>query len=437
MKPLLAVQLLSTALSVVLASNEGVRTSAAGNHGIFQRAIVPTSESSTSSSHSSSSTSLPTPPQAPKKPDAAKDVDLGDVGQAKKCSVEGSAVCSSDAPNRYWACNKGKWASMKCDGKNVCAQTDDSTVVCHDPKGPVVQKPQESVPCKTNKSTMCNSADSSSFYVCLKNVWALETCLNGSTCHIVDGAAVCMKPKSPTEPGKEPEEPKEPKEPKEPEEPKEPCSTPNESKCDASNRSNFFVCTKNTWTKMECDGENVCMFRNGKTSCVDKTTADAPVQPCTKEKETRCASDNKDIFQICQDKYWTNSTCSSGNVCGMKQGSALCHDPKQPIIDVPDQPCVENSPNRCVPGDNRLYQICYDKLWNNNTCTDDKVCIMIKKAAACVDKDVALSISPTNTLREPEVFVPNDNRADSVRNMYSWGVGGLLCVVGMAFGFVF
>ncbi|KAJ2405654.1 hypothetical protein GGI10_005329 [Coemansia sp. RSA 2530] len=277
---------------------------------------------------------------------------------------------------------------------------------------------------------MCNSADSSSFYVCLKNVWTMETCLNGTTCRIVDGAAVCMNSKPSTEPGKDPEDPEKPKDPE------ESCTTLNESKCDASNRSNFFVCTKNKWTKMECDGENVCMSRDGKTSCVDKATADAPVQPCTKDKETRCVSDNKDIYQICQDKYWTNSTCSSGNVCGMKQGNALCHDPKQPIIDVPDQPCVENSPNRCVPGNNRLYQICYDKLWNNNTCENDKVCIMIKKAAACVDKDVALSISPTNTLREPEAFVPSDNRADSVRNMYSWGIGGLLCVAGMAFGFV-
>ncbi|KAJ2868433.1 hypothetical protein GGH94_000133 [Coemansia aciculifera] len=379
-----------------------------------------------SSSDSSSSTTSPTPFQAPALPDIAREAKPGAVGQAKKCSVEGSALCSSDASNRYWACTKGKWASMKCSGKNVCAQTDDSTVVCHDPNGPVTHAPQESIPCKTDKSTMCNSADNSSFYVCLKNVWTLETCSSGSTCRIVDNAAVCMSPKSPTEPIKEPIK-----------EPEELCSTPNESKCDATNRSNFHVCTKGKWTKMVCDGANVCMARDEKTSCVDQATADAPVQPCTQDKATRCVSDNKDIFQICQDKYWTNSTCSSGNVCGMKQGSALCHDPKQPIIDVPDQPCVENSPNRCVPGNNTLYQICYNKLWSNNTCTDDNVCIMIKKAAACVDKDVALSISPTNTLREPEVFVANGSGAASIRNVYSCGVSGLLCAVAMAFGFGF
>ncbi|KAJ2031813.1 hypothetical protein GGH92_002124 [Coemansia sp. RSA 2673] len=413
------------------------------SHDIHQRAITHFSDSVTSTSHSSisshtSSTSSPTSPpapfQVPTQQDVARDAKPGAVGQAKKCSVEGSALCSSDASNKYWACTKGKWASMKCSGKTVCAQTDDSTVVCHDPDSPVDHAPQESIPCKTNKSTMCNSADNSSFYVCLKNVWTLETCSSGGTCRIVDNAAVCMSPKSPTESIKEPI--KEPT--KEPiKEPEELCLTPNESKCDATNRSNFHVCTKGRWTKMVCDGDNVCMDRDGKTSCVDKATADAPVQPCTVDKATRCVSDNKDIFQVCQDKYWTNSTCSSGNVCGMKQGSALCHDPKQPIIDVPDQPCVENSPNRCVPGNNTLYQICYNKLWSNNTCTDDNVCVMIKKVAACVDKDAALAISPTNTLREPEVFIANGSAAALTRNVYSWGFGGLLFAVAMAFGFGF
>ncbi|KAJ2448068.1 hypothetical protein GGF42_005242 [Coemansia sp. RSA 2424] len=373
-----------------------------------------------STSHSSSSTT--TPLHFPTPHVAVSDTDLSGVGQSKKCSVNGSALCSADASNRYWACMKGKWTSMKCSGKNVCAQTDDSTVVCHDPSNPITPEQHESIPCKTNKSTMCNGADNSSFYVCLKNVWTLETCSKGDTCRIVDNAAVCLSPRTPTEPAKEPEEA---------------CSTPNQSKCDASNPSNFFLCAKNKWTKMECDGANVCMARDGKTSCVDKATANAPVQPCTHDKATRCVDDNKATFQICQNKYWTNSTCSSGNVCGTKQGSAICHDPKQPIIDVPDQPCVEHSPNRCVPGNNKLYQICYDKLWSNNTCAGDNVCIMIDKAAACVDKDVALSISPTNTLREPEVFVANDSHAASRHDMYSWGIGGLLCAVAVAFGFGF
>ncbi|KAJ2746994.1 hypothetical protein GGI20_000890 [Coemansia sp. BCRC 34301] len=242
---------------------------------------------------------------------------------------------------------------------------------------------------------MCNSADNSGFYVCIKNVWTLEKCSKGNMCRIVDNAAICVPPNTPTK------------------EPEQSCSKPNESKCDASNPANFFVCTKNKWEKMECDGDNVCMARDGKTSCVDKATADAPVQPCTQDKATRCVDDNKDIFQVCQNKYWTNSTCSSGNVCGTKQGSAICHDPKQPIIDVPDQPCAEKSPNRCVPGNNTLYQICYNKLWSNNTCPNDDVCIIINKAAACVDKNVALSISPTNTLRQPEVFVADDSHAAS------------------------
>ncbi|KAJ2821766.1 hypothetical protein FBU31_004802 [Coemansia sp. 'formosensis'] len=380
----------------------------------------------------------------------ARDSTLG-VGQAKKCSVEGSALCSSDASNKYWACTKGKWTSMTCSAKNVCAQTDDSTVVCHDPNGPAIHAPQVSIPCKTNSGTMCNSADNSSFYQCLKNVWTLETCSSGTICRIVDNAAVCMNPKSPlTEPISEPSSESVTKPVTKPitesisepiseptKVPEEPCSTPNESKCDASNRSNFYVCNKKVWTKMVCDGANVCMSRDGKTSCVDQATADAPVQPCTQDKSTRCASDNNAIFQICQNKYWTNSTCSEGNVCGMKQGSALCHDPKQPIIDVPDQPCVENSPNRCVPGNNTIYQICYNKLWSNSTCEGDNVCVMIKKAAACVNKDAALSISPTNTLREPEIFIPNSGRDASIRNMYSWGVGGLLCAVTLAFGFGF
>ncbi|KAJ2891369.1 hypothetical protein IWW38_003648 [Coemansia aciculifera] len=216
--------------------------------------------------------------------------------------------------------------------------------------------------------------------------------------------------------------------------PAESCSTPNQSKCDASNPANFFVCTNNIWTSMVCNGANVCMARDGKTSCVDKATANAPVQPCTQDKATQCVGDNLNIFQVCQNKYWTNSTCSSGNVCGMKQGSAICHDPKQPIIDVPDQPCVENSPNQCVPGNNTLYQICYNKLWSNITCSGGNVCITVNNAAACVDKNVALSIAPTNTIREPEVFVASDGHAAPRHNLYSWGIGGLLCVVGVAFG---
>ncbi|KAJ2208648.1 hypothetical protein IW145_000575 [Coemansia sp. RSA 521] len=163
--------------------------------------------------------------------------------------------------------------------------------------------------------------------------------------------------------------------------------------CDDSDASAFYMCTDKFWTKMQCDGEN-----------------------------------------LCYEGFWSNSTCDKGNVCGMKQGSALCHDPDQPIIDVPDQPCNKDKASQCVSGNETLYQVCSNKLWTNLTCDGNNICRMKDDKVMCVDKDEAYMSLTQLTMHEPTPYKGMLSLGVSARDAYSWGTSVLLGAIAITFG---
>ncbi|KAJ2183167.1 hypothetical protein GGF45_000216 [Coemansia sp. RSA 551] len=272
-------------------------------------------------------------------------------------------------------------------------------------------------------------------------------CDSGTECRMSNNKVICADPNAPVESETISE-------------PKIACDTNNSTMCDDSDASAFYMCTDKFWTKMQCDGENVCMARNGKTACVDKATADAPVQPCTVEKATqgdstvcvdkatadapvlpctkanatRCINEDSSVYQLCYEGFWSNSTCDKGNVCGMKQGSALCHDPDQPIIDVPDQPCNKDKASQCVSGNETLYQVCSNKLWTNLTCDGNNICRMKDDKVMCVDKDEAYMSLTQLTMHEPTPYKGMLSLGVSARDAYSWGTSVLLGAIAITFG---
>ncbi|KAJ2169920.1 hypothetical protein GGH15_000012 [Coemansia sp. RSA 562] len=272
-------------------------------------------------------------------------------------------------------------------------------------------------------------------------------CDSGTECRVSNNKVICADPNAPVESETISE-------------PKIACDTNNSTMCDDSDASAFYMCTDKFWTKMQCDGENVCMARNGKTACVDKATADAPVQPCTVEKATqgdstvcvdkatadapvlpctkanatRCINEDSSVYQLCYEGFWSNSTCDKGNVCGMKQGSALCHDPDQPIIDVPDQPCNKDKASQCVSGNETLYQVCSNKLWTNLTCDGNNICRMKDDKVMCVDKDEAYMSLTQLTMHEPTPYKGMLSLGVSARDAYSWGTSVLLGAIAITFG---
>ncbi|KAJ2852666.1 hypothetical protein IWW36_000023 [Coemansia brasiliensis] len=398
---------------------------------------------------------------------------------SSKCKNNGAQMCASDSKNKYLECVKSKWTEQSCKGSTVCTQSSADKVTCEKPDVESSSKPTPStqIKCDTNDATMCDSNSKTGYFQCVKNVWQQMTCDKGTVCRTSNNKAVCADPNAPIESNA-------------PAEIKVACDTNNSTMCDKEDRASFYMCTDNYWTKMKCNGNNVCMSRDGKTACVDQATADAPVQPCSTVNATQCVSDNQKIFQICIDKYWTNSTCADdnyclfrgdkaicvdkataeapvlpctkanatrcidgadtkyqfcydgfwtnstcdkGNVCGMKQGSALCHDPNQPIVD--DQPCDVDKATRCVPGNETLYQVCSKKLWMNLTCDGNNICRLDDNDnVMCVDKDQAYLSLTMATLNEPTPYRGTINLGISTRDMYSWGISAILGAVVFALG---
>ncbi|KAJ1811423.1 hypothetical protein LPJ77_000037 [Coemansia sp. RSA 2523] len=399
-----------------------------------------------------------------------------------KCSDEGAQMCAASDHQQYMQCTKGEWTEQSCGSNTVCAQTSANKVECQTPGSQSSSSsnptPTTQIKCDTNGASMCDSTAKNSYFQCTKNIWQEMACDSGTECRVSNNKVICADPNAPVESETISE-------------PKIACDTNNSTMCDDSDASAFYMCTDKFWTKMQCDGENVCMARNGKTACVDKATADAPVQPCTVEKATQCVPDNRNRFQICIDNYWTNSTCADdsycllrgdstvcvdkatadapvlpctkanatrcinedssvyqlcyegfwsnstcdkGNVCGMKQGSALCHDPDQPIIDVPDQPCNKDKASQCVSGNETLYQVCSNKLWTNLTCDGNNICRMKDDKVMCVDKDEAYMSLTQLTMHEPTPYKGMLSLGVSARDAYSWGTSVLLGAIAITFG---
>ncbi|KAJ2720537.1 hypothetical protein GGI07_004541 [Coemansia sp. Benny D115] len=215
--------------------------------------------------------------------------------------------------------------------------------------------------------------------------------------------------------------------------PLESCKVANATRCSESDVKGFQICIDNYWTDSSCSDDNYCLFRGDQALCVDKATAEAPVLPCKTANATRCVTDGEPVFQICYDNFWMNSTCDSNYVCGMKQGNAQCHDPEVPLIDMPDEPCSVDKAMQCVSGNETIYQVCSNKIWMSLTCDAGNVCRVQDDKVVCADKNNSDNNGAPRTLFAPEAFVAKGG-AGSLFGMYSWGTAALICVSTLAFG---
>ncbi|KAI8324852.1 hypothetical protein GQ54DRAFT_308843 [Martensiomyces pterosporus] len=329
-------------------------------------------------------------------------------------------MCDDKNKNSFYTCTNNKWASLSCADGNECRVVKNNAV-CMDPNSPTPSDDgqddaQESLaPCDTLNATMCDSSHKSKFYTCVDHKWTSMKCDGDNVCVVRNNKAKCLDKATADAP-------------------QQPCKIEKATQCAPDNKKIYQVCTDHYWTNSTCANNNHCLFRNGKALCVDKATAEAPQLPCKNDKETQCVSDDKSIFQVCVDKFWTNSTCDKGNVCGMKKGKAICHDPNESIKDVPELPCDKDKATRCVLGNQTLYQVCSNKLWTNLTCDGGNVCRMKSDAVVCVDKHTAEEASSVYSMGTPSAYVPTASRATSMNALYSWGIGALLAAISVAFG---
>ncbi|KAJ2544558.1 hypothetical protein GGH12_002325 [Coemansia sp. RSA 1822] len=305
---------------------------------------------------------------------------------------------------------------MSCDSGTEC-RVSNNKVICADPNAPVESETssEPKVACDTNNSTICDDSDASAFYMCTEKFWTKMQCDGENVCMARNGKTACVDKATADAPV-------------------QPCTVEKATQCVPDNRNRFQICIDNYWTNSTCADDNYCLLRGDSTVCVDKATADAPVLPCTKANATRCIDEDSSVYQLCYDGFWSNSTCDKGNVCGMKQGSALCHDPDQPIIDVPDQPCDKDKASQCVSGNETLYQVCSNKLWTNLTCDGNNICRMKDDKVMCVDKDEAYMSLTQLTMHEPTPYKGMLSLGVSARDAYSWGTTVLLGAVAITFG---
>ncbi|KAJ2708079.1 hypothetical protein FB645_000188 [Coemansia sp. IMI 203386] len=339
------------------------------------------------------------------------------VSASAHCDTNDETMCDSDGSDKFFKCVDNEWVSMTCSSGNEC-RTVKNKAVCMDPNDPTPSdadiSSEAEIPCNTLNSTMCDSNEKSNFYMCIDYVWAQMQCDGNNVCMERNGKTSCVDEQTADTP-------------------LESCSTANATQCIDGSPQMFQICQDNYWTNSTCSKDTYCLQRNGNSVCVDKATAEAPVLPCKSANATRCIDDDDSVFQICYDNFWTNSTCDTNYVCGMKQGSAVCHDPKIPLIDVPDQPCDNEKALRCVPDNSTIYQLCYNKLWSNLTCTAGNVCHDEDGEITCMDETLASIEGRTFVLSKAEKFKAI-GAASTIFTSHSWVSTILLAAVTMAFG---
>ncbi|KAJ2283558.1 hypothetical protein GGH14_000785 [Coemansia sp. RSA 370] len=359
-----------------------------------------------------------------------------------KCDTNGASMCDSTAKNSYFQCTKNIWQEMACDSGTEC-RVSNNKVICADPNAPVESETisEPKIACDTNNSTMCDDSDASAFYMCTDKFWTKMQCDGENVCMARNGKTACVDKATADAPVQPCTVEKATQgdstvcvDKATADAPVQPCTVEKATQCVPDNRNRFQICIDNYWTNSTCADDSYCLLRGDSTVCVDKATADAPVLPCTKANATRCINEDSSVYQLCYEGFWSNSTCDKGNVCGMKQGSALCHDPDQPIIDVPDQPCNKDKASQCVSGNETLYQVCSNKLWTNLTCDGNNICRMKDDKVMCVDKDEAYMSLTQLTMHEPTPYKGMLSLGVSARDAYSWGTSVLLGAIAITFG---
>ncbi|KAJ2381702.1 hypothetical protein GGI23_007526, partial [Coemansia sp. RSA 2559] len=297
-----------------------------------------------------------------------------------------------------------------------------NNAVCVDPTAPTPsaydnEHTEPLVHCDTINATMCDSTSRSSFYMCLNNSWTKMKCDGGNVCVVRKNKVKCVSEAVANAPVQS-------------------CTSNGATRCVRDNKSIFQACTDNYWTNSTCSDGNYCLARAGAAMCVDKALAEAPQIPCNTANETRCFDGDDTLYQICYQNYWTNSTCDKGNVCGTSKGIAVCHDPSQPIVDIPEEPCDDEGLKECVPSNETLYRICTSGLWANLTCASSDVCREDDdNNVICLDKDQAYFSLTWNTLEAPSPFVAHHSAASSLRAACLRRIGVVFAIAAFIIGF--
>ncbi|KAJ2625893.1 hypothetical protein GGI26_000356, partial [Coemansia sp. RSA 1358] len=201
--------------------------------------------------------------------------------EGKGCHNEGQSACTSgNGGSSYMLCSGGEWTEVVCGAGTTCGQVSHNQASCQPSTTPSPQNSGSSstaslsstsistssltstspapsaVKCSSEGASMCDSSGVGKYLQCVKQVWTSMACSTGTVCRIVSNSAVCVDPNTPTASADSDEAV----------ESAIPCDTANATMCDSSNPASFFTCISKKWTKMLCDGTNVCMARNGKTS---------------------------------------------------------------------------------------------------------------------------------------------------------------------------
>ncbi|KAJ2514633.1 hypothetical protein H4217_005645, partial [Coemansia sp. RSA 1939] len=338
----------------------------------------------------------------------------------KKCDSEGASLCDSSSKSKFFKCVTSVWMPMACTSGTECRIVNNNAV-CVDPSTPTTsaddsQSTESLVPCATANATMCDSANRSSFYMCVNKNWTKMKCEGANVCISRNKKTMCVSEAEANAPV-------------------QPCTSSGTTQCAHDNKAVFQTCVDNYWTNSTCSDGSYCLYRAGSAMCVDKALAEAPQIPCSTANATQCFDGDDTIYQICYQNYWSNSTCDKGNVCGMSKDTAVCHDPSQPIVDIPEEPCSEDGLKECIAANETLYRVCTNGLWANLTCADTDVCRLDNdNNVICLDKDQADLSSTMGTLYAPSPYIGHLSGGSSLRAICLHGASVMLTVVVMAIG---
>ncbi|PVU86978.1 hypothetical protein BB559_006300 [Furculomyces boomerangus] len=290
------------------------------------------------------------------------------------CDASGKTMCDSTNVSGYFLCDQGFWASQKCAGTNVCKMKSDTEAVCVDPsvqfKTDEVASNSTKIACDNNGGTMCDSTNVSGYFLCDQGFWVSQKCTGSNVCKVGKGNKVVCVDKAAanidTDNGTGNST-------------SIPCEVNGQTKCDVVNPNGYFLCGQGFWVNQKCSGDNVCKVgKDGKVICVDKAAADIKTESCRIIGESRCSKETKTVYEKCIGNEWTRFNCDGDNICGIKDNSAVCYNPKKGGLEgVVKDPCDKEGQQKCSDTNDNMYKQCVSGNWANFTCSKDTVCRIV------------------------------------------------------------
>ncbi|KAJ2358212.1 hypothetical protein IWW50_002073 [Coemansia erecta] len=126
--------------------------------------------------------------------------------------------------------------------------------------------------------------------------------------------------------------------------------------------------------------------------------------PCSDKGAKQCPAAGSNVFQVCEDGFWSDQTCSGSDVCGKdSKGEVACMSKDQATVSL--ESCSKKSQMRCDATDPTKYQACDGSHWQTYGC-DSGSCSEDGDKVVCGSAETGDDGTISYTMHEPTPFVP-------------------------------